>query len=281
MRVLGIASITIATLIVPGFAQIMGGSIALGGVLFSVSTAAFVLYGLVISPLPYYLSIAIGLLSWLSSAALFLRRRSVTLRPWMGVILFPVMFSLAGAAVMFSDATTQTFRNSGSMRPTIASGEYTSIRFVSSEDMRRGDIIVFRGPRTNGQMYAKRVVGLPGERIQMRRGVLHIDGMPVTRRKVADTMVDIGSSRKLGVTTYEEEFPEGSRHMIMEERGDKGIFDDTTEYVVPLRHFFVLGDNRDNSLDSRATPEMGPIPFENVRGRVFRISFPVPRPVDP
>jgi signal peptidase I len=134
---------------------------------------------------------------------------------------------------------------------------------------KRGDMIVFRLPRDRKVTYIKRVVGLPGERVQMINGRLSINGELVPREpapKMPDPL-----DEKVERDVYVERLPGGASYRILESEGDTGRFDNTPEFVVPDGHLFVLGDNRDNSIDSRETPSrfgVGFVPIELVIGRV-------------
>lgn len=135
----------------------------------------------------------------------------------------------------------------------------------------RGDIVVFR---KDGQDEAvvKRVIGLPGETVQVSGGRLYIDGAQVERREVLRYAYRERGGGPVSVVEYEEVLPGGRAHRIME-RSDDGPADDTPVYRVPDGHVFVMGDNRDNSLDSRFAREMGTVPLDHLLGRVGMVNF--------
>jgi signal peptidase I len=135
---------------------------------------------------------------------------------------------------------------------------------------KRGDMIVFRLPRDTLAHLVRRVVGLPGDRIQMVNGSLSING-EVVPREPAPKLPD-PSGGKGEADVYVEHLPEGASYRVLETNGDNGPYDNTPEFVVPPGHLFVLGDNRDNSIDSRFPPQQGGfgfVPIEVVVGRVI------------
>jgi signal peptidase I len=137
----------------------------------------------------------------------------------------------------------------------------------------RGDVIVFRLPRDTSTDYVKRVVGLPGDRIQVKDGELHINGTAVKRERVEsfeDRALCGGGPAK--AKRWRETLPEGASYVTLD-CVDRGFYDNTNVYTVPAGHLFVLGDNRDNSTDSRVLTAVGYIPLENVIGRVSMIFF--------
>jgi signal peptidase I len=139
----------------------------------------------------------------------------------------------------------------------------------------RGDVVVFKLPSDNRTDYIKRVVGLPGDRVQVQGGVLQINGAAV-RRQAAGSVVDSDFGGRLEVRRYVETLPEGRRHAIAE-RSDTDFNDNTREFLVPPGHVFVMGDNRDNSSDSRV---MGPggvgfVPVVNLVGRAEFLFFSI------
>jgi len=123
----------------------------------------------------------------------------------------------------------------------------------------RGDVIVFRLPRDPSTTYVKRLIGLPGDRIQMQEGRLYINGAIVPRRSIGPFANDVGG-RGVASTLYVETLPNGREHELVE-ISDAEEHDDTPSFVVPPKHYFMMGDNRDNSLDSRIAAEDGGVGF--------------------
>src|SRR5262249_17290358 len=119
--------------------------------------------------------------------------------------------------------------------------------------------------------FVKRVVGLPGDRIQMINGLLHISGTPVKREQI-DDFVDTEDGRTVHVRRWRETLPNGVSHETPDLM-ENGYYDNTPVYEVPAGHYFMMGDNRDNSVDSRVMAQMGYVPFENLIGRADIIFF--------
>jgi len=181
---------------------------------------------------------------------------------------------------------------SGSMKPTLEIGDYLfvskfaygyskySIPFapnvlkgrVWDTPPKRGDVIVFKLPSDNRTDYIKRIVGMPGDRIQVSSGRLYINDKLIERRRIGEVSDTDQYGNIKRVTEYEETLPEGLVHRIYEE-SDHGSLDNTGVYTVPANHYFVMGDNRDNSQDSRVTGLVGSVPYENIVGRAERIFF--------
>ena len=133
----------------------------------------------------------------------------------------------------------------------------------------RGDIVVFRLPRDTHQIYVKRVIGLPGDRIAMHGGRLSINGHELALKPDGEGLVEAESGAMLRAPRYLETLPGGKIHPIFKMQWD-GPLDDTADFVVPRDHLFMMGDNRDNSLDSRVAQEdggVGYVPVENLIGR--------------
>ncbi|MBN9308186.1 MAG: signal peptidase I [Devosia sp.] len=129
----------------------------------------------------------------------------------------------------------------------------------------RGDVAVFRNEITN-EDYIKRVIGLPGDRIQVKAGRLYINGTMVERQLVGTAKDTDSYMTTVDVSVYTETLPNGVKHTI-QEISDNEALDNTAEYVVPSGHYFMMGDNRDRSADSRVLGQVGYVPFDNLIGK--------------
>lgn len=147
-------------------------------------------------------------------------------------------------------------------------------RVVLAEEPERGDVAVFKLPTNTDIDYIKRVIGLPGDRVQMRNGVLFINGEAVKKERIEDYAELSGSSAGPPVPQFVETLPNGVQYRVLDTR-EFGEADNTDEYLVPAGHYFMMGDNRDNSQDSRYQNEVGYVPVENFVGRADIIFFSV------
>jgi signal peptidase I len=130
----------------------------------------------------------------------------------------------------------------------------------------RGDVVALRLPRDPSVIHVKRIVGLPGDRIQVREGLLYLNDQPVARSPAsAYVNEEYGTARP--TPQFVETLPNGRSYRILQD-GTNGPYDDTPVFEVPPGHVFALGDNRSNSMDSRALSAVGLIPFENLIGPV-------------
>ncbi len=183
---------------------------------------------------------------------------------------------------------------SGSMKETLLVGDYLFVSKYSygyshyslpfspplfpgrvwAAQPNRGDVVVFRLPKDDSTDYIKRVIGLPGDRIQMIDGVLHINGEPVKRERVADFLTNDANGNIRRSTRYLETLPNGRSHYILEVN-DSNPHDNTQVYRVPEGHYFAMGDNRDRSRDSRFLDGVGFVPRENLIGRAEFLFFSV------
>lgn len=182
---------------------------------------------------------------------------------------------------------------SGSMKPTLEIGDYLFVQKpaygyskysfpfglaplegrVWSAEPKRGDIIVFKIPSNpTGDPFIKRLVGLPGDNIQVIKGRLYINGNIVERESIGLRKDVEKSGAPQTMHEYIETLPNGVMHSIYEESDDAPL-DNTPLYTVPEEHYFMMGDNRDNSQDSRVPGMVGFVPFENLVGRADFIFF--------
>jgi signal peptidase I len=187
---------------------------------------------------------------------------------------------------------------SGSMIPTLEVGDYLfvskyaygysrySIPFgpplfngrIFASPPQRGDVVVFKLPRDNDTDYIKRVIGLPGDKIEMKKGRLYINDTLVPREAIEKAQTEDLYGHFGPVPTYIETLPNGVKHKIIEIQGDDGFNDNAGPFVVPADHYFMMGDNRDNSTDSRVPADQGGVgyvPFENLEGRAEVLFFSV------
>lgn len=177
---------------------------------------------------------------------------------------------------------------SGSMIPTLLVGDYLFVSKFSygyskhsmpfslpiipgrvfESEPKRGDVVVFKLPSDTSQDYIKRVIGLPGDTVQVKEGRLYINNKMVERERIEDYILTDGGGRSAAVPQYIETLPNGRVHRILEMFGDQGPSDNTEAFTVPEGHFFMMGDNRDNSADSRAfAARFRFVPIENLVGR--------------
>ncbi len=215
------------------------------------------------------------------------------------VIIWAVLLALVFRSCAFEPYRVPT----GSMIPNILIGDYIFVSkfaygysrysfpfspgIVPEERIfadlpERGDIIVFRLPTDTDQIYVKRLVGLPGDQVQVRGGTLYVNGTVVERTLTEPYSIPFGRDH-LDVPQYVEHLPHGQSdassnqsgeqavYRVIEQSGSGGFADNTEVYIVPEGHFFAMGDNRDASQDSRFQREVGFIPYENLIGKSVMI----------
>jgi signal peptidase I len=142
---------------------------------------------------------------------------------------------------------------------------------VWSAAPQRGDVVVFRFPKDDSIDYIKRVVGLPGDRIQVKNELLYINDTPVKRARIEDVVETDDFGRTERVKRWQETLPNDVTYVTLERVPQH--LQDTSVFEVPPGHYFMMGDNRDNSSDSRA--DVGYVPFENIIGRAQVIFFSI------
>jgi len=182
---------------------------------------------------------------------------------------------------------------SGSMKPTlligdfifVAKGAYGYSRYsfplgidlfsgrINAKQPKRGDIIVFRPPPTPGTDFIKRLIGLPGDSIQIIEGELYINNKKVERKRIEDFVEDEPNGSVQRYKQYIETLPNGVSYRVLDDISDNPL-DNTPAFFVPNRHYFFMGDNRDHSADSRTTT-VGLVPEQNLIGRTEIIFFSV------
>lgn len=199
---------------------------------------------------------------------------------------------------------------SGSMKPSLLIGDYILINKMSygyskyscpfalcpigerwfGSEPERGDVAVFSnpGPQNHNKAFVKRVIGLPGDEVQMKESVLYINGEAVPQTPLPDFAEPLSDYLNEGVgnnpfckskdenycynSQYMETLPNGVEHRILN-RVDDWVKDNTDVYVIPEGHFMMIGDNRDNSGDSRFENVVGLVPYKNFIGRASVIAF--------
>lgn len=181
---------------------------------------------------------------------------------------------------------------SGSMRPTLLEGDYLFVTKwaygysrhslpyspnlfsgrIWSAEPERGDVVVFKYPPNPSLDYIKRVIGLPGDTIQMREGVLHINGEAVPRELIGVVQDADITEMARPVEVWRETMPNGVSYDTLD-LTPNSIGDNTREFQVPEGHYFMMGDNRDNSTDSRFS--VGYVPYDHLVGRANIIFFSI------
>lgn len=180
---------------------------------------------------------------------------------------------------------------SGSMYPTLRVGDYLFVSKYSYGYSRysfpfglplfkgrvwydapqRGDVVVFKFPKNTNTDFIKRIIGLPGDKVQVKNGRLYINDEKISRKDTDRYVIDEYVTMPEFYYQYEETLPNGFVHNILELSDNERIVDNTDEFVVPDDHYFVMGDNRDRSDDSRIS--VGFVPKDNLVGKAKFIFF--------
>ncbi len=223
------------------------------------------------------------------------------------VLVYAVLIAMGIRIVVFEPFNIP----SESMLPTLMVGDYLivskypygysrhSLPFslnlfdgrIMESQVKRGDVVVFKRPLDKRTDYIKRIIGLPGDRIQMKGGRLYLNGKAVRRERVKDFVVNVSPNTHCRNGTqfqfvqadglvvcrypqYRETLPSGRRYMTLD-LAENSRSDNTRVFVVPQGHYFAMGDNRDNSADSRRsiTEGVGFVPAENLVGRAEILFF--------
>ncbi|MGB0921974.1 MAG: signal peptidase I [Alphaproteobacteria bacterium] len=205
---------------------------------------------------------------------------------WLGEWIRTILWAV-GIAVVIRSLMFQPFNiPSSSMVPTLLVGDFLFVTKFSygyskhsfpfsppvlngrimGDEPDRGDVAVFKTPQDNRTDFIKRVVGLPGDRVQMISGALYINGEAIKRERVEDFLQRDAGGNVRRARQYRETMPNGVTYMTLD-LFDNGHSDDTGVFVVPEGHYFMMGDNRDNSQDSRVPGAVGFVPAENLVGK--------------
>ena len=206
-------------------------------------------------------------------------------------VFFAVAIALVLRIVIFQPFNIP----SGSMKPTLLVGDFLVVskptfgysraslvypltrlplegRILQGSAPERGDVIVFKNRKDGNKDYIKRVIGLPGDKIQVKDGLLYINAKPVKKEFVEIAKDVCGGG---DAPSYRETLDNGVSYIVQECLGDEGPLDNTSVYPVPAGHYFMMGDNRDQSQDSRVISAVGYIPADAVVGKAERLFFSV------
>ena len=210
-------------------------------------------------------------------------------------IIFDNLKTLIGAliiAILIRSLLFQPFYiPSSSMEPTLLVGDrifvskytygYSKHSFPFSPNIsnnrffskipERGDLVVFKTPADNRTDYIKRLIGMPGDTIQFVNGKLLINGNSITREKIESTETIRCGKFKLETNSFVETLPNGVKYLAVYKK--RGTLQNTKEFIVPSEHFFLLGDNRDCSKDSRYLDSVGYVNNLNLVGKAQLIFF--------
>lgn len=261
----------------PGLGHVYTGKIKIGIILFIITTILSILYfsGLFVTSAYTYIASVAALIIWTLAIAVHClihikKERSIILRPynkWYFYILF--IFVFFGISV-FSPSSFETFHiPSEAMAPTLQTGDYILTKYSSEVD--RGDIVVFKYPKNPKLNHVKRVIGLPGDEIEIRNKIVHVNGQPLPAKRIEVSDIRRLVSEKFRQYNFDllDTRTGDAKHKILLDK-DNVYLRDHAKVEVPPKNYFVLGDNRDYSADSRI---WGFVPHENIFAKPVFIFF--------
>lgn len=212
--------------------------------------------------------------------------------------LFKIILLAFGLALIVRMFLVQPFNiPSGSMRPTLLVGDFIYVSKTSygyskaslvwplsqlplrgrlmSRNPERGAVVVFKNKKDNNQDYIKRVIGLPGDEILIFEGTVYVNGSPINRDYLGAAPAICDGVKEENISIYRETLPNGASYNVQECDGDEGALDSIGPYTVPTGHYFMMGDNRDRSQDSRVRLAVGTVPFDDLVGEAKRVVISV------
>tara|TARA_B100001564_G_scaffold358424_1_gene377066 strand:- start:1124 stop:1861 length:738 start_codon:yes stop_codon:yes gene_type:complete len=213
------------------------------------------------------------------------------MKAFMKEIVLPVFIAVV-LALGFRSIAFEPFNiPSGSMKPTLLIGDYVFVSKYSYGYSRysfpfglglfegrifdskpeRGDVVVFRNPKQTSINYIKRVIGLPGDTVQMRSGVLYLNGQEISKRRISNFKDRDADGNVTEIPQFIETLPNNVSYLVLDQSDTR--LDDTKIYRVPNGHYFMMGDNRDNSQDSRVVKMVGFVPEEMLLGPARIVAF--------
>lgn len=189
----------------------------------------------------------------------------VRLTLWtLGIVVFLLIIRVLIALWYINETGFQVFRMRGdSMVPALcADGYASSYPYTAQQPPERGDIAVLAHRKGKEYQFIKRIIGLPGDTVQIKHGIVFLNNKPIPRRRLEDKICTDKKDNPVPIRQYEETLDNDVFYSVLDIKDD-GPFDNTQIFTVPPDHYFVLGDNRDRSIDSRSA-QRGFIPAKDV-----------------
>lgn len=265
---------SILSLITPGLGNLYNSQIN-NFFLFFVTINVFTWLG-TINVFTYLVFAFLGLILWLFSIiqsfleAKKIKKISLNKTKKFYLYLIPIIVFGISNHFATSDPKIATYNlPANSMLPTLQVGDYLVVKrnYYLENKINRGDLVIFK--TKNEVDFIKRVIGFPGDTVQMKRGKLILNGK-IIEQELDGKLKDINNENEVSYDRYIEKLTEEKSYSVLN-INDSEMLDNTAEFLVPEGHYFMLGDNRDNSLDSRVLDKVGFVPFENILHKVHFI----------